>query len=145
MEKFEPSYMGACMNAKSYQLCPTLVTLWAVAHQAPLSMGILQARILEWVAMPSSRGSSPSRDQTWSSCIGRWVLYHQRHLGSPRTWQQGHKMVQPPWKTIQGLLNLVTYAHKTTLRPHKGLSVSAHSSIIRNSQKVEPTHMFTNR
>ena len=31
-----------------------LATLWTVAHQAPLSMGILQARILEWVAMPSS-------------------------------------------------------------------------------------------
>ena len=31
--------------------------------------GILQARILEWVAMPSSRGSSPTRDQTWVSCI----------------------------------------------------------------------------
>ena len=33
-------------------------TPWTVAHQAPLSMGILQARILEWVAMPSSRRSS---------------------------------------------------------------------------------------
>ena len=33
-------------------------TPWTVAHQAPLSMGIPQARILEWVAMPSSRGSS---------------------------------------------------------------------------------------
>ena len=33
------------------------VTPWTVAHQAPLSMRILQARILEWVAMPSSRGS----------------------------------------------------------------------------------------
>ena len=33
-------------------------TLWTVAHQAPLSMGILQARILKWVTMPSSRGSS---------------------------------------------------------------------------------------
>ena len=31
------------------------VTQWTVALQAPLSMGILQARILEWVAMPSSR------------------------------------------------------------------------------------------
>ena len=36
---------------------------WTVAHQTPLSMGILQARILEWVAMPSSRGSSQPRDQ----------------------------------------------------------------------------------
>ena len=34
------------------------VTPWSIACQAPLSMGILQARILEWVAMSSSRGSS---------------------------------------------------------------------------------------
>ena len=34
------------------------VTLWTIARQAPLSMGILQARILEWVSMSSSRGSS---------------------------------------------------------------------------------------
>jgi len=34
------------------------VTPWAAAHQAPLSLGILQARILEWVAFPFSRGSS---------------------------------------------------------------------------------------
>ena len=38
------------------------VTLWTLAHQALLSMGILQARILEWAAMPSSRGSSQPRD-----------------------------------------------------------------------------------
>ena len=30
------------------------MTPWTVAHQAPLSMGILQARILEWVAISSS-------------------------------------------------------------------------------------------
>ena len=33
----------------------SFATPWTVAHQAPLSMGILQASILEWVAMPSSR------------------------------------------------------------------------------------------
>ena len=37
--------------------------------------GILQARILEWVSMPSSRGSSRPRDGTWISC--RWILDHQ--------------------------------------------------------------------
>ena len=37
-------------------------TLWTVAHQTPLSMGILQARILELVVMPSSRGSPQPRD-----------------------------------------------------------------------------------
>ena len=34
------------------QLC---VTLWTIALQAPLSTGILQARVGQWVAMPSSR------------------------------------------------------------------------------------------
>ena len=43
---------------------PDCATLWTVARHLPLSMGILQARILEGVAMPSSRGSSQSRDQT---------------------------------------------------------------------------------
>ena len=38
--------------------------------------GILQARVLEWVAMPSSRGSSRPRDQTCISCIDRQILYH---------------------------------------------------------------------
>ena len=45
-------------------------TPWTVAHQALLSVGILQARILEWVewvelvAMPASRGFSQTRDGT---------------------------------------------------------------------------------
>ena len=42
---------------------------WTVAHQAPLSMRILQAILLEWVAMPSSRGSSQPRDQTQSPTL----------------------------------------------------------------------------
>ena len=46
---------------------------WPVAHQAPLSMGILQPRIMESVAMPSSRGSSQPRDQTHISCVSCMV------------------------------------------------------------------------
>ena len=38
--------------------------------------GILQARILEWVAISSSKGSSSPRDQTRVSCIGRCILHH---------------------------------------------------------------------
>ena len=65
------------------QLCSTLCDPMDLAHQAPLSMGILQARILEWVAMPSSRGSSQPRDQTQVSHIFRLILYHLNHQGSP--------------------------------------------------------------
>ena len=50
--------------AQSLSRVRLFVTPWTVAHQTPLSLGILQARILEWVAMPSSRGSSQSRYQT---------------------------------------------------------------------------------
>ena len=39
------------------------VAPWTIAHLAPLSMRILQARILEWVVMPSFRESFQTRDQ----------------------------------------------------------------------------------
>ena len=51
------------------QSCLTLWDTWTAAHQAPLSTGILQARILEWVAIPSSKGSSQLRSWTRVSCI----------------------------------------------------------------------------
>ena len=46
------------------QLRLTLCDSVDCSHQAPLFIGILQVRILEWVAMPSSRGSSQPRDGT---------------------------------------------------------------------------------
>ena len=45
--------------------------------------GMLQARILEWVAMPSSRGASQPKDQTQVFCIGRQILYCLSHQGRP--------------------------------------------------------------
>ena len=74
--------MPVAFTAKSLQSCPTLWDL--MDHSPPGSSvhGILQARILEWVPMPSSRGSSQPQgsNQSHVSCIGRWVLYHQHHL-----------------------------------------------------------------
>ena len=66
--------LHASVCAQSLSCVRLFVTLWTVAHQAPL--GILQARILEWVAMPSFRGYSQPRDQTRVSFIGRHILYH---------------------------------------------------------------------
>ena len=51
------------------QLCLTLCDPWTAARQAPLSMGILQARMLEGVAYPFFRGPSRPRNQTGVSCI----------------------------------------------------------------------------
>ena len=61
------------------------VTPWTVDRQAPLSIGILQARILEWVTISYSTGSSQSRDQTQVSHIagGLFTIWDTREdLGS---------------------------------------------------------------
>ena len=60
-------------------------TPWTVTCQAPLSVGILQARILEWVAISSPRRSSLPRDWTHVSCgsfVYRQILYHLSPRGN---------------------------------------------------------------
>ena len=42
---------------------------WTIAHQDPPSLGIFQARILEWIVVSFSRGSSRPRDQTHVSYV----------------------------------------------------------------------------
>ena len=78
--------INACMHAKSLQSCLILCDPIDCSPPGSSVHGILQARILESVAMPSSRGSSQPRDGvhvSYISCISRQVLYHQHHLGSP--------------------------------------------------------------
>ena len=55
--------------------CPTLCDPMDYSPPGSSVRGIFQARILEWVAMPSSKGSSQPRDQTRGSCISDGVLY----------------------------------------------------------------------
>ena len=56
------------VHAKSLQLCPTLCDPIDCSLPDSSVHGILQARILKWVAMPSFRGSSPLGDGTLESC-----------------------------------------------------------------------------
>ena len=51
------------------QLCPTLCDPTDCSLQGSSVHGILQARVLEWVAISFSRGASQPRDQTQVSCI----------------------------------------------------------------------------
>ena len=52
----------ACLHAKLLQSCPTLCDAMDCSPPSPSVHGILQARILERIAMPSSRRASQSRD-----------------------------------------------------------------------------------
>ena len=64
----------ACMCAWS---CLTLCVPMDCSPPGSSVHGILQARILEWVAIPFSRGSSWPRDRTWVLCIaGRFALQY---------------------------------------------------------------------
>ena len=76
-------FLDVCMHAKSLQSCPILCD--PVDHSLPGSSfrGILQARILKWVAVPSSRGSSWPQDPITSLLSPAWQA-GSLPLGSPR-------------------------------------------------------------
>ena len=76
---FTPTYVGYSLRTGAFSYMLLLLLSPSVRSQLcdPMDCslpgssvhGILQARVLEWVAMPSSRGSSQSIDQTWVSCV----------------------------------------------------------------------------
>ena len=79
------SRTAAVAAAKLLQLCPTLCDPIDGSPLGSLVPGILQARILEWVAISFSRGSSRPRDWIRVSCIaGRffthWAMREVYHL-----------------------------------------------------------------
>ena len=93
-----PSILSNCLSCPSPLLPPSFISQWGKWNRVAQSCstlcdpmdnslpgssvrGILQARILKWVAISFSRGSFQPRDQTHIfviSCIGRWILYMLR-------------------------------------------------------------------
>ena len=65
------------------QSCPALCGPMDCSPPGSSVHGILQPRILEWVAVSSSRGSSGTMDRTHVSCIGRQILFHRATLEEP--------------------------------------------------------------
>ena len=77
--------------------------LWTIVHKTPLSMGILQEKILEWVVVPSSRGSSWPRDPN-HCLLSLWY------------WQAGSLPLAPPGKpeSTIALFNMVRTTKQVT-------------------------------
>ena len=93
--------------------------------------GILQARILEWIAISFSRGSSQSRDQTRVSCIGRPVIFFWATWEAP---SPSDALSNPPPQTLWFLHNhcpfLCTKAFSTSqplCRQPSGIKTSSFS------------------
>ena len=74
-------------KAKLLSCVQLIVTIWAVVHQASLSIEFLQATILEWVAISVFRGSSRPRDWTQVSHVaGRlFTLWATREAHTEET------------------------------------------------------------
>ena len=83
------------MRAKSLQLCPILYDPVDCSLPGSFIHGILQVRILEWVALLSTKGSSQPRDQTQVSS-----LLH---------WQEGSLPLAPPGFNVYHVAFSVSY------------------------------------
>ena len=119
--------LGALSHFSHVRLC---VTLRTVARQAPVH-GILQARMLEWVVMTSSRRSSRPWDQTcisYVSCIGRRILYHEHHLGSQSSLVSEF---------------ILSRAQHGTVMPHEGLptSITPHPRLLQATCRQQETQL----
>ena len=66
---YKLSFWPQVVTAHLLQSCLTLCDPMDCSPPGSFVHGILQARILEWVAMPFSRGSSPPKDGTQVSCV----------------------------------------------------------------------------
>ena len=97
-----PHLRLSCVQSKSLQSCPTLCNPMDCSLPGSSVHGILQARILEWVAVPSSRGSSGPRDRT---CISYTYLH----------WQVGSLPLAPPGKPEMIIFTAIYYLHWSSL------------------------------
>ena len=95
------------MGGVSAQSCPTLWKTTDCSLPGHSAHGILQARTLEWVAIPFSRGSSQPRDQTWISHIAcrfftGWdtLIPWSGIKRSPLHWECEFLTTAPPEKSL---------------------------------------------
>ena len=86
-----------CVCAKSLWSCLTLCNPMDCSLPGSSVHGIVQARILEWVAMPSSKGSFWPRNQmliSYISCIGRQGgVLSTTNLGNPGFYKLGSPVI----------------------------------------------------
>ena len=76
------SFLVCKSESEVAQSCPTLCNPMDYSLPGFSVHGIFQARVLEWVAIAFSRGSSRPRDRTWVSCIvgRRFILWATREV-----------------------------------------------------------------
>ena len=94
-----PNPKCMCAVCSAAPPCPTLCNPLDYSPPGSPVRGISQARIVEWVAMPSSRGSSWPKDWTWVSVSPALQAEStDEPQGSPTTPQPKFNWLETPWK-----------------------------------------------
>ena len=106
-----------------FSVSQTCLTIWDGVNCRPLGSsvhGIFEAKLLEWVAISCSRGSSWPRDQTHLSrisCLGRWILYHWASWEAP-------KNASVQFSSVQSLSHVQLFATPWTAARQASLSIT---------------------
>ena len=133
------------------KLCLTLCDPMDCSPPGSSVLGIFQARILEWVAISSSRGSPWAKNQThvsFISCIGRWILHHCTTWDAHLLWQPQYspwglasaQLASLPLTLARWLLSLcLDPSSDVNLLPHKAAKILAHLGLFHlRRQKTLP-------
>ena len=99
------------------------MTPWTGAHQGPLSMGILQAKILEWVAMAPLQGVFPTQGLNPGLPHCRQIIYPLSPQGNPKKAQYSVSSVQS--------LSRVQHATPWTAAHQASLSITNSRSLLK--------------
>ena len=117
-------------NYWSYVHAQSLSCVWLFVNPLDYSLpgssvhGIFQARMMQWFAVPFSRGSSQPRDQTHISrvsCIDRWILY---------CWAPGEALLKLTWPVfyVETVLLLLLLSHFSRVRLCATQETAAHQA-----------------
>ena len=102
-----------CLCAKLLQSCPLCAPIDYIPPASSI-LGILQARMLEWFAMPHSRGSFQLRYRTgvsYVSCFGRKIFLSLASSGKPST-----RLITGPPGSLKNVfcnIKVLTFSYET--------------------------------
>ena len=113
------NYLSPCL----FLVAKSCLTLCSRMDRSPSDssvLGILQARILEWIAMPSFRGSSWLRDGIHVSCTGGQILYRLSHREANLS--PGHSFKNSTWSNYLLFTSMLTLFPLPEMSSHSFLT-----------------------
>ena len=100
LKAFKNKYMGVGVCMLVTQSFPTLCDPMVCGPPGSSVHGILQARILEWITIPYSRGIFPTQESNLGLLHCRRILFNLSHQGSPGMGSKGGDLSEIEYSSI---------------------------------------------